>query len=154
MKNLICLTMALVLVLSLCACGGKQETKAAVDLQKVYESLQAQMPEMQVLDGNVALNLFGVSPDLCEQSITAICADGMLADEVWLIRAKDKAALEKLTELAKARLDAKAEESESYSPDQYAIVKKAETVTSDLYLALLVGPEAAAMKATVEAALK
>lgn len=150
MKKMLCLI--LVLLLGLTACGAKE--KAPVDLQKVYDSLVPQMQEMMPLDETLMLNFCGIDSADCQQAIAAICADSMSADEVWLIQAKDKAALEKLTKLAETRLAAKAEECESYAPDQYAIVKKAEVITKDLYLIVLVGPEAAAMKTTVESALK
>ncbi len=144
----------LILVLCLTACGQtSQPEKKPVDLQTVYDSLTGQMPEMIVLDETLQLNLLGVDTADCEQVITAICADSMRVDEVWLLKAKDRAALEKLTDLAKARVESQAEVCQSYAPDQYAIVKKAEIVNSDLYLALLIGPEASTMKTTVEAAL-
>ncbi len=144
----------LILVLCLTACGQtSQPEKKPVDLQTVYDSLTGQMPEMIVLDETLQLNLLGVDAADCEQVITAICADSMRVDEVWLLKAKDRAALEKLTDLAKVRVESQAEVCQSYAPDQYAIVKKAEIVNSDLYLALLIGPEASTMKTTVEAAL-
>ena len=54
----------------------------------------------------------------------------------------------------KNRLFAKGEESITYSPEQYAIVQKAVTVTEGLYFALVVSPDVDALKATVEAAVK
>lgn len=153
MKKLFCLLLIPVLLLGLAACGKKEAAKPPVDLQPVYDSLVPKMPEMMPLDDTLVMNFFGIDPADCEQVITAICADSMSADEIWLIRAKDTAALEKIQKLAENRLTAKAEECESYAPDQYAIVKKAELMTKDLYLCLLVGPEAAEMKAAVEKAL-
>lgn len=153
MKKRIFLLLILIMALCLAACGQKQPEKEPVDLQTVYDSLTGQMPEMMVLDETMQLNLLGVDADDCEQVITAICADSMRVDEVWLLRAKDQAALEKLTELAKVRVESQAEVCQSYAPDQYAIVQKAEILSADLYLALLIGPEASAMKTTVEAAL-
>lgn len=154
MKKRIFLLPILILALCLAACGqDAQPEKEPVDLQAVYDSLTGQMPEMMVLDETLRLNLLGVDAADCEQVITAICADSMRVDEVWLLKARDQAALEKLTELAKVRVESQAEVCQSYAPDQYAIVQKAEIVSADLYLALLIGPEASAMKATVEAAL-
>ncbi len=153
MKKRIFLLLILILALCLAACGQKQTEKEPVDLQAVYDSLTGQMPEMMVLDETMQLNLLGVDAADCEQVITAICADSMRVDEVWLLKAKDQTALEKLTELAKVRVESQAEVCQSYAPDQYAIVQKAQIVSADLYLALLIGPEASAMKTTVETAL-
>lgn len=145
------LSLILIFALILAACGKSPEKE--VDLQPVFNSLTENMPEMLVLDETIRLNLLGINSADCRQVITAICADSMRADEIWLIQAKDTAALEKLTALAKTRVEAQAEVCESYSPDQYAIVKKAELVTSGLYLALLIGPDAASMKETFASAI-
>lgn len=145
------LSLILIFALILSACGKSPEKE--VDLQSVFNSLTEKMPEMLVLDETIQLNLLGIDSADCQQVITAICADSVRADEIWLIQAKDTAALEKLTALAKTRVEAQAEVCESYSPDQYAIVKEAELVTSGLYLALLIGPDAASMKKTFTSAI-
>ena len=145
------LSLILILALILSACGKSPEK--GVDLQPVFNSLTENMPEMLVLDETIRLNLLGINSADCRQVITAICADSVRADEIWLIQAKDTAALEKLTALAKTRVESQAEVCESYSPDQYAIVKEAELVTSGLYLALLIGPDAASMKKTFTSAI-
>ena len=145
------LSLILILALILSACGKSPEKE--VDLQSVFNSLREEMPEMLVLDETIQLNLLGIDSADCQQVITAICADSVRADEIWLIQAKDTAALERLTALAKTRVESQAEVCESYSPDQYAIVKEAELVTSGLYLALLIGPDAASMKKTFTSAI-
>ena len=145
------LSLILIFALILSACGKSPEKE--VDLQSVFNSLREEMPEMLVLDETIQLNLLGIDSADCQQVITAICADSVRADEIWLIQAKDTAALEKLTALAKTRVESQAEVCESYSPDQYAIVKEAELVTSGLYLALLIGPDAASMKKTFTSAI-
>lgn len=145
------LSLILIFALILSACGKSPEKE--VDLQSVFNSLREEMPEMLVLDETIQLNLLGIDSADCQQVITAICADSVRADEIWLIQAKDTAALERLTALAKTRVEAQAEVCESYSPDQYAIVKEAELVTSGLYLALLIGPDAASMKKTFTSAI-
>lgn len=145
--------MILVLALALAACGGKTAEKN-VDLNVVYDSLVNTLPEMLVLDEAMQLNLLGVDSADCQQIITAICADSMRVDEVWLIQAKDAAALSRMKELAQIRIDSQAEVCESYAPDQYAIVKKAEVLNDGLYLALLIGPDAAGLRQTVAEAIR
>ena len=145
------LSLILILALILSACGKSSEKE--VDLQSVFNSLTENMPEMLVLDETIRLNLLGINSADCRQVVTAICADSVRADEIWLIQAKDTAALEKLTALAKTRVESQAEVCESYSPDQYAIVKEAELVTNGLYLALLISPNAASMKETFASAI-
>lgn len=151
MKKHIAIVLAFALILSLSGCG-KTET-AQVDLGALYESLGEYLPEMYAPEGDTLLNFMGIDQGDCKQLYVSICAEGMDADEVWLIEAKDATAMETLKELAQSRIQAKLDETETYLPDQYVIVQKAEVVVKDLYLALLISPQVDAMKEIVLAAL-
>lgn len=154
MKKVISLLLILSLVMSMAACGGKQEAPVSMDVNAVYESYSQYLPEMFCPDEMTMLNFLGINPEDCAQYKVAICAEGMRADEVWLIEAKDAASLEKLQNLAKSRITSKLDETISYVPDQYVIVEKAEVIVSGMYLALLISPDVDALKAGFEAALK
>ena len=151
MKKTISLLLALVLVLSMAACGGKAPKAAPVDLDALYESYSQYLPDMFTPDEDTMLNFLGIQAADCARYKVAICAEGMRADEVWLIEAKDEAALKTLKELAQNRINAKLDETETYVPDQYVIVQKAQVLTNGLYLALLISPDVDAMKAGFEA---
>ena len=153
MKKLIAFVLAAAMMLSLAACGGEADTKS-VDLNALYESYSQYMPEMFQLDEDTMMNFLGIDVADCANYTVYICGDGLRADEVWLIEAKDEAALGRLEEMAEARIQAKVNETISYVPDQYVIVEKAEILTNGLYLALLIPPEVEAMKAGFEAAMQ
>lgn len=112
-----------------------------VDLQALYEILAADMPEMILLDENMMLNFYGIEPGDYVQAAVATCADGLRTDELWLIQAVDEDALARLKDLAQTRLRMKGEESITYSPEQYAVVEKAQILTDGLYLAVIVSPD-------------
>lgn len=150
---LLCLTM-----LCLAGCGGQTDnstepdatpapsestpaTDAVVDVQAVYEACKAEMPEMIDLDADMMLDYCGIRAEDCVSAYVAISSDGLLTDEIWIIEAVDAAALQNLLDMADSRLEAKAEESETYSPEQYAVVQKAKVITVGNYLAVLVSPE-------------
>lgn len=154
MKKLISLLLALSLVLSMAACGSKKEEAKTIDVNGLYESYGQYLPEMFYPDESTLLNFLGINVEDCAEYQVAICAEGMRADEVWLIKAKDEAALAKLQQLAESRIAAKLEETESYVPDQYLIVQKAEVMSNGLYLALLISPDVAEMKSGFEAAFQ
>lgn len=151
MKKWICLILALSLALSMAACGGET---ANVDVAAVYESYAAYLPEMFCPDADTMINFLGISTEDCKQYQIAICAEGMRADEVWLIEARDQTSLDKLRQLAQTRIEAKLDETVSYAPDQYAVVEKAELLTQGLYLALLISPDVGELKAGFQAAFK
>lgn len=153
MKKTLAFALCLILLLGLTACGGKAPARSA-DLAALYDTLTASMPQMLKMDETTMLNFQGIEAVNCVQVQVAICAEGLRTDEIWLIEAKDEAALEKLQALAEARIQAKAEETVSYSPDQYAVVEKAQLFTEGNYLFLLVSPDVDSLKAAVEAALQ
>lgn len=153
MKKWISLLLCLTMVLCLAACGQKEEAKS-VDVNALYESYGQYLPEMFYPDEDTLLNFLGIQATDCTQYKVAICAEGLRADEVWLIEAKDQAALETLQQLANTRIQAKLDETVTYVPDQYVIVEKAEVLTNGLYLALLISPDVDTLKAEFEAAFQ
>lgn len=150
----IAMLLALVLMLgALTGCGGEaapaESTAAAptapveVNLQAIYDSMTTveNAPEMLPLDADMQFNFCGIDPADCKESIAAICANSLRADEIWLIEAVDEAALERIQAAAQTRLTAKDEESITYSPEQNAIVKQAVTITHGNYFVLVVSPD-------------
>ena len=150
MKNVISLLLVFSLLLTLTACGGK-EAAVSVDVNALYESYSEQLPEMFYPDDATLMNFLGIDAADCTQAVVSICGDGMRADEVWLIEAKDAAALERLQELAQTRIVAKEVDTISYAPDQYAIVTQAQLLPNGNYLALLISPDVDTLKAGFEA---
>lgn len=148
MKLVRIMAAALLLALFLTACGqaapAAEEAKDPVDLNKLRESVEAVYPKMMEVEGEMRLNFLGIREEDCAQCVTMLCDDGMKTDELWLIEAVDDAAMERLTKLAQQRMEAKAQETESYAPDQYEIVQQGKILTSGRYLALIVTPEAEA----------
>ena len=141
MKKYIALLLALVM-LCMTGCGGKDEaSNVTMDVQSVYDSMVSVLPEMLPMDETMMLNFCGIEADMCAQAAVAVCFDGLRADEVWLIEAKDADALKTLQDLASSRLERKGEESITYSPEQYEVVQKAQVITAGNYLAVLVSPD-------------
>jgi len=150
MKKFICMIIALCLLLGMAACGSKEQD-VSLDVAALYEDYQQYLPEMFFPDEATLLNFLGIHAEDCVQYKVAICAEGLRADEVWLIEAKDDAALETLTNLANARIQSKLDETETYAPDQYLIVQQAVVLTQGRYLALFISPDVETLKASFEA---
>ena len=158
-KKIIAVLMSLSLLFVLCSCASKADneeqtssetntqinevkpTEKIVDLKKVYDDCVALMPEMTVLDADMMYDFCGVNPADCAESYVAVCADSLRADEIWIIKAKDADALKRIEEAAKNRIQAKDEESITYSPEQNKIVKAAKTIIIGEYFGLLVSPD-------------
>ena len=160
MKRLFALLLAAVLMVTMAACGGGEVaeqpeggSEATVPLSEVYDAMDDILPDMMLMDEESMLNYYGVDAELCSQSVMAICADGLRADEVWLLEAKDADALQELKALAEGRLIAKEDETVNYLPEQYEIVKKAVLYTDGLYLVFMVSPDVDALKEIVDAVI-
>lgn len=176
MKKLLALLLCLT-ILCLAGCGGQNDTPTEsdetpapsastpaqqdttpstdvpVDLQALYEACKAQMPEMIDLDADMMLDYCGIQAEDCVSAYVAICSDGLLTDEIWILEAVDEAARQNLLDMADSRLEAKAEESQTYSPEQYAVVQKAQVITHGNYVAVLVSPDVDTLKSIVNDAL-
>lgn len=153
MKKSLVLFVLLALVFSLAACGG-EETPAPVQLQaqEVYTQLEekAIQSPMLTLNEGLMLDLCGIRTEDVKQAVVAICEDSLLTDEVWVVEAADEEAAGRIAELAKKRLTKKGEESITYSPEQYAVVEKAQLLQNGNFVILLVAPNVADMASALE----
>ena len=155
MKRYFVLVLAAAMVLSLMACGTAPAAEGKkADLSALYESCTALMTPMMPVDDTMRLDFMGIDDADCAQVYTAFAEDGLRADELWLIEAKDSEAFDRLRTLAENRMQAKKDETESYSPDQFEVVKQGVILEQDLYLALIVSPDAEQVKAAVLAGLQ
>jgi hypothetical protein len=140
MKKMIALVLA-VMMLCLTGCGKDAGADVQMDVQSVYDSMVPVLPEMLPMDEMMMLNFCGIQADMCKQAVVSVCFDGLRADEIWLIEAKDADTLKELEALAQSRLTRKGEESITYSPEQYEVVQAAEVITAGNYLAVIVSPD-------------
>lgn len=147
MKKIVLLILSLSILLGLCACGGKKESKGPenLDLPAVYTKMSetVTIPKMLQLNESKMLNFCGIKSEDVKQALVYICADSLKTDEIWLIEAKDEATAKEIEKLAENRLQKKGEESITYSPEQYAVVEKAELIRTGRFVTLLVSPDSA-----------
>ncbi len=155
MKRILTMILAAAMLVTVTGCGSEPaattapadstpaatQAAAPADMQSIYDSMTAHMPEMIKMDADMMLNFCGIASEDCVQAAAAICSDGLRTDEIWLIEARDEEALARVVALAETRLQMKGEESISYSPEQYAVVEKAQIITDGLYFALIVSPD-------------
>ncbi len=163
-KTLIAVIALLALILT--GCGASQPTTsapvettaaatepAAPDFEKVYEEMTGKLPEMILLDDATMQTYCGINKEDCLQALVAVNLNGLETDEIWLIEAKDEKAMDDLEAAAQLRLKMKAEETETYAPAQYEVVKKAQLIREGRFLALIVTPEAETLAGTFRTAI-
>ncbi len=151
MKKILALVLA-VMLLVLAGCGEQKQENVKLDMTKIYGDFEKTLPKMTKLDENRMLDFCGIKIADCVQAEVYVCSDGLRADEIWLIEAKDTAALDAIEKLANNRLQRKGEESVTYSPQQYEVVQKAQIIRSGNNLALIVSPDVDALAQLYRAA--
>lgn len=158
MKKILALVTAVLLMLSLPACGGDNTsantTPNELNLEDTYQTItqNANLPEMYAVDAELMLDLYGIRQEYCKQAVLYICVNSLRADEIWLLEAADAASMETLKSLMQSRLDQKDAESVTYSPEQNAVVKAAQIIEAGNYLVMIVSPDAAAIADAFRAA--
>lgn len=157
MKRFFALSLALLMMLSLAACGGEEkpgDDVKPVDMAvaDIYAQLgeKVALPEMLSVNEGMMLDFCGIEEGDRKNAVVAICADSLKTDEIWVIEATDEAAAERIVDLAKSRLKKKGEESITYSPEQYAVVEKAQLLQNGSYVILLVSPDAESLATALE----
>lgn len=150
-KKITAASLVLAIIFCFCSCssvnqdsdknGNKDNANMNIDLRTLYEECVEKMPPMLLLDGEMVLDYCGINPDDCEEYYVSVCEDSLRADEIWLIKVTDSSKTQAIVDLANARIEAKAEESKTYSPEQYAIVQKAQIISQGEYIAVIVSPD-------------
>lgn len=155
MKRLYAVIALILCALLISACGGGAAEQKTVELAPLYDSMTAgaDIPEMVLVPENRIERAFGISGEDCSQLVVAVCADGVRADEIWLVEAVDEAAADRIEQLAADRVEQRKEEMENYLPDQYALLCEAQLIREGRYVALIVSPDAKGMAETFRAAL-
>ena len=119
-------------------------------MTSVYDKMASavQIPEMLKLEDSMMLDYCGIDAAKTKQAVVQICADSLRTDEIWLLEATDETAAKELMDAANERLRKKGEESITYSPEQYAVVQKAQLIQAGNYVVLIVSPDVDTLAAT------
>lgn len=141
MKKLICIVVAMLLMISMTACGG--EGAAAPDMQTVFASMAQYLPaDAAAFDSEYVFNAYGVKPEDCKQQVVISYYDGAVTAELWLIEAVSKDALNTIKGLADSRLESMQEQFQSYDAQAYALAQNAQLFTEGNCLVFVVSENA------------
>ena len=149
LKKTVRLFALLLLPLLLTACGPTAPAKQAleVDVESLLETMAEQTEWEDMMEMNVKhlKNLYGIEEADLTSFAGAMKTDGITADEVLILEAKDTETAEALVKKLQARLKAKSNEAKDYLPAQYKVIEEAEILQKERYAALLVSPDVEAL---------
>ena len=140
MKKLLSVLLIAALIFTLTACGKKETAKTA-NLPEVLAKFSFD-GEMLTLDENDLMDLYGINSADVKQYAAAVNTSGIDCDEVVLAEAVDADAAARIKTALDNHYQAKLNETESYLPDEYAIIKTCSVTTDGNYVAMIVAPNA------------
>lgn len=145
-RSVMLLSLAALMMLGAAACGGKQAA-ADLDVKAVMADMLAKYPienGMELGESDM-LNFYGIPADGMEAFAADLAADGITANEIVLVKAKDEDSAKEVETKLQNRLDARRNELNGYLPDQYEIVEKSEVKRDGVYVRLIISPEQEAL---------
>lgn len=145
MKKLILVLICIVLALGIFASCGKESAPKAAPLAEVYASLEqvTNMPAMEIMPDALIETLFGFDLSKFEEYVFAEAADPSVnADTIILVKLKDSADLTATCDVLDSYLYSVKENTQSYSPVNFAKTQKsAVSVIDQNYIYLIITSE-------------
>lgn len=157
MKTNIRIAALLLAVLFIClftACGAKEPAK--VDLTAVKEAVFAagKFPEMTVRPPEMVYDFYGIDPETCPQLFDYVTEDGLLAEELLLLEAKDEALAKQYAASLKDQLAVLADNYRDYMPEEYSKFTSAVVKQTGKYVIMIVSDDAQALYSEAAKLLK
>lgn len=146
MKKIICVLFAVVMLLSLFACGG--ETTNEIDIKSVKEQIISELKIEGALDlaSDRLLALYGIEEADITESACFVTMGGVFPDEIVMIKATDKGAADRIEAKLNTRLDEIKVQSQSYDPENYAIAQECAVLREGNTVALFMSAKHADME--------
>ncbi len=142
------------LCLCLTACGGEEKT---ADLD-VHEALAAMLEEapieeaMELTEADM-LNFYGIEADQMDDFAAALCAVGIKADELVIVKAADEDSAAAVEALLQQRIENRKSEFQNYIPEEYEVLTHGTVARNGVYVRLIVSPQYEALEALYDGLL-
>ena len=133
--------LGLLACLCLTACGGEK----AVELD-VHEALAAMLEKapieeaMELTEADM-LNFYGIEADQMADFAAALCAVGIKADELVIVKAADEDSAAAVETQLQQRLENRQSEFQNYLPEEYEVLTHGTVARDGVYLRLIVSPQ-------------
>ncbi len=163
MKKALLLFFSVLLLLSLCACGGTagDDSATTVDMEALQTAMLAADPaltDMTSITGNVedAKELFSYLSDFSYDKVDNFLlsySSSKPAQEIAVIAVKDPSDVDAAASALRAHVDQRLKLFQQYSPADAAQVEKAQILTKGRYAALIICEDNLAVQTAFETAL-
>lgn len=153
MRKFTGMLLALLLALSLTACGGENKT---MDIAAVKESIIQDLGVEGPLDlaTDRLTDLYDIDTADIKNSASFITMGGSFPDEIVIIEAADANAASRVEEKLEARLAEVMNQSQNYDAENYALLEKCKVQKTGNYVALFISAQNTEMQKIFENAAK
>ena len=145
MKKVLCMILALVLLVSLAACGAEPATK---DIAAIKEQIVTELAIEGAMDipTERLLDLYGIDPASVKTSACFVTMGGAFPDEIIMVEAADSAAAKEIAKKLETRLADVSNQAQNYDAESYAQFQKCKVQSSGVYVALFISAKATEMQ--------
>lgn len=147
-RQLLAAAACALMLLGLAACSGGEDAQSAdFSVQDAMADMLAEAPidEPLTLAQGDMLDFYGIQADDMEDFAATLCSNGISAQEIVLVKAKDGDSAKRVEEKLQNRLDNRKSELKDYLPDQYDIVSQCQVKRDGVYVRLIISPEEEAL---------
>ena len=155
MKKVLCMIMALVLLVSLAACGVASVTKDATkNIAAIKEQIITELAIEDPMDipTERLLDLYGIDPASVKDSACFVTMGGAFPDEIIMINAADSAAADEIVEKLNTRLADVSNQAQNYDAESFAQFQKCKVQVQGHCIALFISAKAEQMQKIFEEA--
>jgi len=148
MKRIIALTIALIMVLSLTACGEKTEGEtsstsapaASLDIHKVKDEILkivANDDPMEITTDRL-FDLYQIDTNWVKDSACVATLAGVFPGDIIMIEAKDEASKAEIKKVLEAKLQDLQEQAKNYDKENYELAKTCKICERGNFIALFI----------------
>ena len=126
-----------------------------VDLSEVMREISSQVdvPSMLAYDTEDLYSAYGIQAEDVKQSVAQVAYDSVRSDEIVMVEAVDADAAARVKECLDGQYQSKLAATQSYQPDQYAIIQQCVVRQQGNFVTMFVSPDADQMTSIFDAAL-
>lgn len=145
MKKTVACLLALVLALSMAACGAEP---VSVDILQVKNQIITDLEIEGALDlpTERLLDLYGISSESVKNSACFITMGGAFPDEIVMVEAADAAAAKGITQKLETRLADVKNQAQNYDAESFALLQKCKVQTAGVYVTLFISAKSEQMQ--------
>ncbi|WP_267379482.1 DUF4358 domain-containing protein [Bacillus sp. GM_Baccil_2] len=141
---------------SLSGCFGKKDNVNSLSAIEIGEKIKhvINLEEMKEGDSKKLQKLYNINTDEVESFVLYTAPTNIKADEIVVMKVKDKKNVENIKEKISNRIEKKSKSFKDYLPDEYFLIEKHVLKTKDNYILLAISKDADKVEKTFDEIFK